>query len=156
VQVPKINVYLPEDMAAEVREAKLSVSPVCQQAIRKELDRLNAQREATRDIDAVAARLRGTINEEEAVDAKNGYADGTDWARNFATASELREFTGLEDLDQGGDLQRGGILPDHSILDFMSSKDGENVFSVSIEENPYWRGFVDGASKVLEQVEPLL
>jgi ATP-dependent Clp protease ATP-binding subunit ClpC len=40
----KINVYLPDDLEREVRDAGLSVSPICQAALRDALDRLTATR----------------------------------------------------------------------------------------------------------------
>jgi ATP-dependent Clp protease ATP-binding subunit ClpA len=44
--VPKINVYLPDDLAAAVREAGLSVSPVCQRALAEAVRVISAAREA--------------------------------------------------------------------------------------------------------------
>src|SRR5690242_7033846 len=40
----KVNVYLPDDLERSVREAGLSVSPICQTALRDALDRLGAVR----------------------------------------------------------------------------------------------------------------
>lgn len=36
--MPKINVYLPDDLAAEVRQRALPVSAICQAALRAHLD----------------------------------------------------------------------------------------------------------------------
>lgn len=36
--MPKINVYLPDDLAAEVKQAQLPVSAICQRALRDTLD----------------------------------------------------------------------------------------------------------------------
>jgi post-segregation antitoxin (ccd killing protein) len=33
--MPKINVYVPQDLADEIHKSKISVSPVCQAALRK-------------------------------------------------------------------------------------------------------------------------
>jgi hypothetical protein len=41
--VPKINVYLPDDLADEVRKHQLPVSAICQQALRTELFMLTAK-----------------------------------------------------------------------------------------------------------------
>lgn len=154
--MPRVNIYLPDDMAAEVREAEqLSVSSVCQRAIRKELDRLNAQREATRDIEAVAARLRGTVTEEDAVLRQEGYEDGISWAREWATASELRFIATDWEPGRGGDLQLGQGCD--SLVEFSGEKAGGNGFGIRAEEgDPYWDGFINGAGEVLEQVKPLL
>ncbi len=45
--MPKINVYLPDDLAAAVRDAGLSVSPICQQALAEAVRAVRATREAT-------------------------------------------------------------------------------------------------------------
>jgi ATP-dependent Clp protease ATP-binding subunit ClpC len=44
--MPKINVYLPDDLAAAVREARLSVSPICQTALAEAVRVVGAAREA--------------------------------------------------------------------------------------------------------------
>lgn len=41
-QVPKLNVYVPEELAAAVREAGISISPVCQQALEREVQRVRS------------------------------------------------------------------------------------------------------------------
>ncbi len=43
--MPKINVYLPDDLAAAVREAGLSVSPICQEALAEAVRVVGAVRE---------------------------------------------------------------------------------------------------------------
>ncbi len=43
--MPKINVYLPDDLAAAVREAGLSVSPICQKALADAVGAVVAVRE---------------------------------------------------------------------------------------------------------------
>jgi ATP-dependent Clp protease ATP-binding subunit ClpC len=53
--VAKVNVYLPDDLEAEVRAAGLSVSPLCQAALREAVDRLAALRSPTVDRSALAA-----------------------------------------------------------------------------------------------------
>jgi ATP-dependent Clp protease ATP-binding subunit ClpA len=50
--VPKINVYLSDDLAAAVREAGISVSPVCQQALAEAVRAVRASREASNAIRA--------------------------------------------------------------------------------------------------------
>ncbi|HVF32088.1 MAG TPA: Clp protease N-terminal domain-containing protein [Acidimicrobiales bacterium] len=56
----KVNVYLPDDLEREVREAGLPLSPVCQAALRESLDRLAALRSRTVGLDRLLAhRGRG-------------------------------------------------------------------------------------------------
>lgn len=42
--MPKINVYLPDDLAAAVRDARLPVSPICQRALAEALRTVGAAR----------------------------------------------------------------------------------------------------------------
>jgi hypothetical protein len=41
--LPKINVYLPEDLAEQVKAHDLPVSAICQSALRKELDKMQTK-----------------------------------------------------------------------------------------------------------------
>ena len=45
--MPKINVYLSDDLAAAVRDAGISVSPICQQALAEAVRAVRASREAS-------------------------------------------------------------------------------------------------------------
>ena len=51
----KVNVYLPDDLEREVRDAGLPMSPVCQAALRESLDRLAALRSRAVDLDRLIA-----------------------------------------------------------------------------------------------------
>ena len=152
--MPKVNVYLPDDLADEARAAKLSLSPICQKAIRKELKKVQAKQAATKELEAVAARLNDTIDDEENDEQwDDGRDDGVAWAQMYATAAELRSI--VTDFEPG----RGGDFENHSICRFMGDKTGDNVFSVGHnddEAGPYWSAFIAGAREVLEAVEPLL
>jgi post-segregation antitoxin (ccd killing protein) len=149
--MPKVNVYLPDNLATAVREAGIPLSAVCQAALEQEVRKVQAAKEATSDLEQVAARLRATMDEEEAEEEVEGRSDGIAWAREYATARELREL--VEDFEPG----RGGDFGDgHSLLDFSGAKHGEVVISVGHEDNAYWRGFVDGAEEVYRAVTPLL
>lgn len=55
----KVNVYLPDDLEREVRDAGLSISPICQQALRQALDRLAGVRAG----DAARGRLTPRLAE---------------------------------------------------------------------------------------------
>jgi hypothetical protein len=41
--LPKINVYLPDDLAEQVKARDLPVSAICQNALRKELDKMQTK-----------------------------------------------------------------------------------------------------------------
>ncbi|HTU76599.1 MAG TPA: Clp protease N-terminal domain-containing protein [Trebonia sp.] len=58
--MPKINVYLPDDLAEAVREAEVPVSAVCQAALEQAVRRLSVIRQlvaADLETDALSARL---------------------------------------------------------------------------------------------------
>ena len=149
--MPKVNIYLPDELADEVKAAKLSLSPVCQRAIREELGRMQAREAATRDIKGVAARLKATIADEEREDMESGHGEGVKWAREYATAAELQYIA--EDFEPG----RGGpFADDHTICRLVSDQSGEDVVAVSHADDAYWAGFIAGACEVWAAVEPLL
>ncbi|XVU23219.1 Clp protease N-terminal domain-containing protein [Actinoplanes sp. CA-054009] len=57
--MPKINVYLPDDLADAVREAGLPVSAICQRALEQAVHRVAAIRDATvHDLDPAALAQR--------------------------------------------------------------------------------------------------
>jgi ATP-dependent Clp protease ATP-binding subunit ClpA len=72
VGVPKINVYLPDDLAEAVKEAGLPVSPICQQALEVAVRRVTEIRETAKldlTVDDPTARLtRFTAKARTAVD----------------------------------------------------------------------------------------
>ena len=149
--MPKVTIYLPDELADQARSAGLSLSPLCQQAIRKELDKVKAQEAVSGDLEAVAARLRGTIDEEDAEQEREGREDGIQWAREYASARELQEIAGDFMPGDGGDFEAP-----HSIVHFFGAKDGQNVISVRHQNEPYWHGFVAGAGEVFERLRLLL
>lgn len=80
-------------------------------------------------------------------DGPEGHADGQRWASEWANDDELEPFARLvgdgnyELLDRGGDYERP-----HSLVDYFAARDGENVISVGVRNDPYWRAFADAAA----------
>jgi len=77
--VPKATIYLPDDLAAEAKAADLSLSPVCQRAIREELDRVNAAsvvkaRESLASYVEEQARWRNMVAEDYPEDDRNAHS----------------------------------------------------------------------------------
>lgn len=69
----RVNVYLPDDLAAEVREADINVSAVAQSALRQEL--------ARRATGAWLARVRGRrfdVSHEKVIEALDAARDEYD------------------------------------------------------------------------------
>ena len=144
--MPKVDIYLPDDLAEEARAAKLSLSPLCQRAIREKLHEMKVRKPATSDIKTVAKRLNDTISEDEAKRYQKGLADGSEWAGEFATADQLRWIVQDSQAGSGGPFDAG-----HSLCAFMSTQENANIVSVDHEaDDPYWQGFIDGSGEVLE------
>jgi post-segregation antitoxin (ccd killing protein) len=149
----KYSIYLPDDLAEQVKQLPddVNVSAICQHALRRELARQQARREATSDLERVAARLKATIEDKENMEQERGAADGREWAREFATVEELEWITEEFYPGSGGDF--GG---DSTIRDFVSAQEHQTVISVGHEDTAYWHGFISGAREVFDAVRPLL
>jgi ATP-dependent Clp protease ATP-binding subunit ClpC len=101
--VPKINVYLPEDLAEAVREARLPVSAVCQRALEDALRHTTAASESARSFadanDAsVWVRGRATPRVHEVMRLAHQAAR----ARKVGYVGTEHVLIGL--LDEGGNL----------------------------------------------------
>lgn len=101
--MPKINVYLPEDLATKVRAAGVPVSSVCQSALEEALRNVAAMHEGVRNIGQqdgprirIAGRLTGRLN--TALDA--AYHQARTRAQNFVGTEHLA----LGMLDEGANL----------------------------------------------------
>jgi post-segregation antitoxin (ccd killing protein) len=60
--MPGINVYLPEDLAKAVKDAGIAVSPICQAALREELER----------VETITNMLEGMEDLEVTIEDRNG------------------------------------------------------------------------------------
>src|SRR2546429_3886730 len=92
--MPKVTIYLPDGLAERVKALNLSVSPICEAALVGEVDKVTAVNNASGDMESVAARVRETIGRDEVASRHQGFRDGTAWARDLATMSELRRVAG--------------------------------------------------------------
>ena len=91
--MPKINVYLPDDLAEAVRESGLPVSAVCQRALEDAVRRLTAIRQTTLDdldTDQLAARLPAFTSRAVTVVALAANAARDAGAPNVGTGHLLR------------------------------------------------------------------
>ena len=68
----KVNVYLPDDLEADVRDAGLTVSPICQQALRHALDRVAGVRAGDAARGRMTPRLAEVIAQAKADRASRG------------------------------------------------------------------------------------
>ena len=75
----KVTIYLPDDLASKVKDAGVSVSPVCQRALEREVSTMTATKIADDEIAEATQRL---IAEEadEVLEARAAGVDAADWA----------------------------------------------------------------------------
>jgi len=156
--MPKLTIYVPDELLAAVREAELSISPICQRALQREVQRVQAMRTATADIERVVERLRNTIAEEAVNDYQQAFEMGADWARSTATLSELRSV--VEDaFGQTGPDGPGKFLSRlPGVQDHLANieTDAGGKYSLRLSSREFARGFVDGAKTVYGEVKALL
>jgi len=87
--------------------------------------------------DVAVSRLDVSFAEHEIEERHRGYGDGTVWARDYATASELRGFV---------ESFRRRMEGDSEIV--TNGTEHMNVDGSSDFEGPYWEGFLEGAEEV--------
>lgn len=100
--MPKINVYLSDDLAEAVKEAGLPVSPICQQALETAVRRVNEIRETANldlTVDDPTARLNRFTDK-----ARTALKLGIDRARNDRVALVGTEHVLAGILDEGTNL----------------------------------------------------
>jgi hypothetical protein len=92
-----------------------------------------------------AARGSATARDPAAEEYRRGRGDGIVWARDYATADELRDL--VDNFEPG----RGGRFDiEHSLCEFTSDRRHASTISVTHHDNPFWRGFAAGAEEVLD------
>ena len=96
-----------------------------------------------------AARLSGTIDDQDSDSYQRGRREGKVWASEYATADELRGF--VADFELG---RTGGFDPRHSLHDFMTGREHGDATSVPHYGNPFWLGFAAGAEEALDELSP--
>jgi len=156
--MPKVNVYLPDRLAEQVKEYDISLSSVCQAALAREVERAELRASVADDIAAVARRLR--LTETAADDRRQAAGEefGAWWAREHATVQELEE---LRDLDRGwvtwdiaGEDEEDGpprtLGPALAVEGYRINGYG----NVHVEhDDPYIAGLIEGALDVLRMVD---
>jgi hypothetical protein len=146
----KTSIYLPDDLAEQVRAHGIVISEVTQTALRKAVHAAILRETIMTDIHAVAERLRGTIDK-SAIDSRDrGRRDGITWAKEHATAGELVQLANLDDSVLV-------VSRPHTLVSFISTTSNALHQLVKVDtEDPYWAGFQAGAGDVWDSVEPLL
>ncbi len=96
-----------------------------------------------------AARLSGTIEDQDSESYQEGRRDGMVWASEYATADELHGL--VEDFELGRSYN---FDVNHSLYNYMDGQQHEDAPSVPHYGNPFWRGFAAGAEEVLDELSP--
>ena len=142
--MPKINVYLPDELAQDVKAASIPVSEVCQRALREEVLKVKAATAIGNDerLKAAAARLRASRDSTMSQREADGHSAGMSWALERATYSELEEIAGLAGqnwiyVNVGGDEDVWPTLgPELDEIEVGNQLNASSLFD---------RGFVQGA-----------
>jgi post-segregation antitoxin (ccd killing protein) len=142
----RMNISVPDALAEQVRTYDLPISAICQKALNTAVRNVERRAALGGDLDEVAERLRGTVDDATKAKRAHGRHDGIAYAKYYATADDLKQL-------------EGGIydLTSPSLIDFMSATLGRLVPSVDIDNtDPYWAGFLAGTTEVWEAVRSLV
>jgi post-segregation antitoxin (ccd killing protein) len=146
----KTSLYLPDDLAEQVRAHGISISEVAQAALRQAVKTAEIKENVMTDLQAVAERLHATRAEEiEAERARKAKARayGIQWARTAASARDLEYVVIYSDAPEDFTTPR-------SLVMFGSL---ENRSGVPIApDDRYWLDFRRGAIDIWNAVVPLL
>lgn len=144
----RLNIYVPDDLAEEVREVELNVSRIAQEALMLELRR----RVPPADVRAVAERLRGTADPERRRKVEHFHGLGVSWARSDATLDELRDLVFESATWTHWDPGEG-----HSLRRFLDERaEWPDEVRIPLQHTPAIDAFIDGATAVWKDVAPLL
>lgn len=141
------NIYLPDDLSRSVQEARISISTVCQTALREEVRKVNAHGQVTADLESVVDRLRKTRSEDHARLEELGRREGICWARESATWRDLEELLDNDrpSLESGAWEWINEAARDEG-LDAADTEPG----------GPFLDAFIKGAREVHDEVSPLM
>ena len=144
----RLNIYVPDHLADEVRDAELNVSRIAQDALRLEL----RGRAAPADVRAVADRLRQTsdpLHESRLIRFRHL---GAEWARERASLDEFRDV--VFESDSWTHWDPGS---DHSLRPFLEARgEWHGEVSIPLRHTPLVDEFIGGATEIWESVAPLL
>lgn len=159
----KTSIYLPDELARQVRAHKIPMSEIVQAALRQAVADAEAAAQAKAqvgpDAEVAVTRLRGLMAEEERArqaERDTGKRAGIAWARDYATPRELREFAGSS--------PPGRVFASHSLHRFCGDQPelarGVERYSshlvIDIAHKPWWAGFRQGTALMWEAVQPIL
>lgn len=153
--MPKVNVYVPDDLLTAVRAADIQVSAICQEALQNEVRRLAVTAAAGEDLQAVAARLLAGQKTADRRAHEDGLELGATWARRAATLAELDRVDRV--VDRGWQIQLERIPSLVTLLlDVNPEGDHRPDDWLDGDASRFERGVLAGAAQVYREVRPLL
>lgn len=160
--MPKTSIYLPDDLAEQVRAHGISISEVAQAALRRAIQDAKIKENVMTDIQAVAERLQATrvaAREAEEAAAARVHDRGGEWARKYATAAELEYLVTYKG-------SREKFQTPMSLINFAAgrSRSGPGLVTILVSQtripthpgDKHWDEFHAGAREVWDAVQPLL
>jgi hypothetical protein len=170
--MPKINVYVSDDLAERVRAAGISVSPVCQRALEEEVRKMEAGAETYEIASRVVERWRTNRRARPELHGpeRRGYKVGLNWARNWATPDQLRALgtrgvdgpdfspvmVGPEMSDLYAELVHIGPEMSHRYVGLMHQEHGVTDTIELSPLEPFGRGVLQACNEVWLSVQELL
>ncbi len=158
--MPKLTIYLSDDLAAAVKDAGISVSPVCQRALEQEVRSMRATTIEDEDIAKAARRLAAEEKEEVTEARAVGRDSGRRWALHSASPRDLRGMEALttrEPLDNRIRIYGGEGVPWSELKEAPYAsirlwlEDAEPRSEESAEA--WWDAFEDAALETYEKVQ---
>lgn len=143
----RMNISVPDELAEQVRKFDLPISAVCQKALGAAVEKAERRAAFTGDLGQVVARLRATVDAEEAEECADGAIDGMEWAKMWASARELAALS----RDWLGGLDGAS----ETLVAFMEEKYSERSIPVDVDDDDrrvYWHSFRGAALEVWDAV----
>ena len=160
----RINVYLPDDLAASAKQADLPLSQILREAVLAHLGQLgHSLTDAGPALRESALRLMATAGEGKISQTASGLEAGERWASDFASLDELAELPTIADaiVTFSGNHSAARFLlrafpqlpPMHrdEWLRADQQRDG-----VRFKATPFMSGFLDGARMHFAKVAPVI
>jgi post-segregation antitoxin (ccd killing protein) len=145
--MPRVTIYLPDDLDAAVRAAKVPMSATCQAALLLELGKVRRMEAESFNPEEVAERLVRHEQEE----FQEGRTLGLRWAANVASYEELESLAG----HYGSEWGSLGFEDDETLPEFLKHQKHEDI-AEEFEQTPFTEGIIAGAAEVLRAVAPLV
>lgn len=139
----RLNITIPDDLHERIdrwRE-RLNISRICQDAIRRELDKLEQIPGEVQDMHAALSRLGQQKAKIERSCFRKGVHDGLEWARQADYA----------DLKRWGERQPNGELLDEVLRGPATDSAAGHETEVAWEPRPYAEGWIAGVHQFWER-----